>query len=181
MNLTSQLREEHLSILKMAEILDRMASMADVGEQLSTRDMESIHKLLVTFADRCHHGKEEVVLFPALAGHRDIVADLLREHVLGRRQVRAMGKAIAESSSGDVSAERSFADHARKYSRLIRAHIEKEDNHAFPLAERELSEERKAVLLEQFEEIEEKRIGAGGHRQLAESLDDLYGRFIISP
>ncbi len=181
MQVTEQLSEEHVVIIRLLDVLDRMIDAAEVGEQLDMGDLMSIHHLIVTFADKCHHGKEEVVLFPRMRAHRDIIAGLLREHVQGRGYVREMKSFIDESSSGDVSAQRSFADRAKRYSELIRNHIDKEECDTFPLAEQEIEDREKMEMLEEFEEIEEKRIGKGGHEKLLETLEGLYNKFIISP
>ena len=62
---------------------------------------------------------------------------------------------------------------ARDYSALLNAHIFKENNVLFPMAEARLSADTQRRLLEQFERLEIERIGAGRHEQFHKALDFL--------
>ena len=68
---------------------------------------------------------------------------------------------------------KSFAVAAHGYARLLRDHIEKENNVLFVMAERHLSPEEHAMLSKGFDEIEQQRIGPGVHERYHEMLDRL--------
>jgi len=60
------LEAEHRVIQKMVAGMSLLAERLEGGEPLDVSLLESIVAFLRTFADRCHHGKEETFLFPAL-------------------------------------------------------------------------------------------------------------------
>jgi hemerythrin-like domain-containing protein len=93
-------------------------------------------------ADKCHHGKEELILFPALlatkaADAKATVDELLKEHEVGRAAVRQMSDGIAGWEKPE--ARRLFAAAAHDYVDLLRRHIAKETEGLLPLSERLLS------------------------------------------
>lgn len=135
---TGVLREEHQLILGVVDVLDRQLSTADPGPDFSVVDRcISFFRL---FADACHHGKEEDLLFPELVsqgmpGEAGPIAVMLAEHEQGRAYVRGMAEAIGRTKAGDVEAETALRKHARNYIDLIRAHIGKEDHILFEMAD----------------------------------------------
>ena len=136
---TSGLREEHRWILKVAGVVDEiLAREADDG--LDFESMEECVSFIRLFADACHHGQEEDLLFPELmelgmpraAGP---LAVMLQEHEMGRGYARHMAKSLPGTRAGDPEARRVLVNSARGYVNLIRAHINKEDNVLFNMAD----------------------------------------------
>jgi hemerythrin-like domain-containing protein len=85
-------------------------------------------------SDRCHHGKEEKVLFPKLmqAGipmNGCPLGVMLYEHDQARQLIREMEQALKDRHPTD------FALCANRYAQLLEDHIAKEDNILFPKAE----------------------------------------------
>lgn len=178
---TQQLRDEHEGILVMLTVLDHLATAIQRGEAVNTDHLEEIVGFLRTFADTCHHGKEEEYLFPALKaagipGEGGPIGVMLEEHTEGRAHIRAMATALAQWTT-DAQAPKTFAEHAQAYVRLLRAHIEKENKVLFVMAERLLPREAHATLLTAFDRIEHERIGEGTHERyhaLIHALRDAY-------
>lgn len=170
------LRHDHDAILMALRILDRMAEQAR-GGTLSQADANGFIDFLREFADKCHHGKEEGLLFPALieAGMPEQggpVSVMLHEHEQGRELVAAMDRA----STGVIDA-RAFAQAAAAYVEHMRAHIAKENDVLFPMADRILGSAVLDRLNEDFERHEEVVIGHGRHEQLHAMLGELKGRY----
>lgn len=170
MQATDTLRQEHRAIELVLDQLDRLAGQAEAGEGIDRQTAERALDILRNFADRCHHGKEEGHLFPALADRgfpRDSgpVAVMLHEHEAGRAHLGALAAALPGALGGDQAASRAFAEHARAYTALLRAHIGKEDTVLFPLAERALGEADDRQLTAAFDALEEREIGPGVHEQ----------------
>ncbi len=70
------------------------------------------------FADQCHHGKEEDLLFPAMeaAGiprESGPIGVMLEEHNIGRQYVRGMAEAVSGYRAGETQAGRAFAQNAK--------------------------------------------------------------------
>ncbi len=128
------------------------------------------------FADRCHHLKEEKLLFPALE-EKGIARDggpigmMLTEHEEGRSYVRAM----AEALKGEVPPKTVLVENARAYLSLLRDHIRKEDEILFNMADEVLSSEEQKKLLREFEEHEAKEIGTGIHEKYLKMAEELAG------
>ncbi len=126
-------------------------------------DLAGMVNFFSVFADTCHHGKEEGMLFPAMEKvgvprEHGPIGVMLFEHELGRKYVRGMKDALAEVSKGS-QASPAFVREARAYVNLLTAHIAKENQILFPMAEARLSEEVKSSLIEGFEQFEEETIG----------------------
>lgn len=175
---TDVLKEEHKAIKLMLRVLDVVCNRLESGERVDHEDFEKILKFIRIFADRCHHGKEEDVLFPALEEvgiprEGGPIGVMLMEHDMGRSYVRAMSEAIARCKGGDVKAISNIISNARNYIALLTQHIEKEDNILFLMADNTLPEEKQNRILKEFERIEHERIGIGKHEELHKLLHRL--------
>jgi hemerythrin-like domain-containing protein len=170
MKATEQLKSEHEGIKLMLSILDAVANRIAGGQRIPQKDLEDIAAFLSVFADKCHHGKEEEHLFPALerAGvprEGGPIGVMLAEHAQGRQLIARLKEAIAEYGAGKKEASGKFARAAGDYAALLTQHIAKENNVLFPMADRLLAPVEDVKLVEGFEELERTRIGAGRHEQ----------------
>jgi hemerythrin-like domain-containing protein len=178
MTATDDLRAEHEGILRMLDILKAMAARIAAGETVPQAQLEGILDFLKVFADKCHHGKEEDILFPAMeaAGmprEGGPIGVMLHEHSLGRGHIRDMGAALA--GSGGLAA---FAGPSLAYVELLTQHIAKENNVLFPMAERLLGAPALTDMHEDFERLEAERIGPGRHEAFHRLLDDLATEYL---
>ena len=86
---TETLESEHRFIQKVVAASAILADQLAAGVDLDIEVLLGIVEFMRTYADRCHHGKEEDLLFPALE-RRGVpmrgcpVGALLGEHKLGR-------------------------------------------------------------------------------------------------
>ncbi len=174
------LLHEHEAIVFALNILANMAMKLKSPSQVDPADLTAFIGFLKEFADKCHHGKEEGLLFPALAA-ADVqqagapLAGLLREHEEGREWISAMSAAI-----DPVLNPAAFIRAAQGYTELLRSHIEKENHVLFPMAERLLSPDRLESLYEAFEEHESKVIGQGRHEELHALLKSLRSKYVAN-
>ena len=180
---TEELKQEHQGILLMLRVLDRVAAKIESGAKTEIDHLERMVEFLRVFADRCHHGKEEDLLFPAMekAGiprERGPIGVMLLEHEEGRGYIRAMVDALARNKKGESVALQDFAKGARNYINLLTQHIQKEDQVLFPMGERVLPKEIQAKLAEGFEKIEMERIGAGTHEKFHKLLEELEKKYL---
>ena len=119
-------------------------------------------EFIKTFADTCHHGKEEDILFVAMENAgipRDTgpIGVMLREHEMGRSYVRDMSEAVEKYKTSEPMYSSQFAENAEKYIELLTQHIDKEDNILYPMADMQLSEEKQRDLIETEVVIESLR------------------------
>jgi len=90
---TMDLIEEHGGIMLMLSIMKKVAEKLRAGEEVSKKHLDMILEFLVNFADKCHHGKEEDVLFPELfknPSNQELVTELIDEHKTGREYIKDM-------------------------------------------------------------------------------------------
>ena len=137
------------------------------------------------FADKCHHGKEEDLLFPRLElkgmpRHGGPIGVMLHEHDQGRAYIREMVEAAVEYSSGDAGAGLKWSGAARNYTALLRNHIEKENQILFVVAERILSDSEQEELAREFEKIETEKMGEGTHERLHALMEKLQAEIFPS-
>lgn len=65
---TLDLKKEHDAIFHVLTIMDQMISAADKEDSIKLKYGKEMVYFLKIFADKCHHGKEEGLLFPELSG-----------------------------------------------------------------------------------------------------------------
>jgi hemerythrin-like domain-containing protein len=182
MRTTEILMSEHRVIETVLACLEKMADETDAKKSLDVSDARDAVAFLKTFADRCHHMKEEDRLFPAMEKfgmprEAGPTAVMRHEHEMGRAHVRRMDEATTAFERGDAAAARTFAFEARAFVELLREHIAKEDEILFPMADRMLPPAVQDELLRGFEHAE-KDMGAGTHETflaVAERLCKRYG------
>jgi hemerythrin-like domain-containing protein len=175
---SDDLMNEHEAILHGLTILEKMASEALAGKLADSPDPTAMIDFLKVFADACHHGKEESILFPAMerngiARDRGPIGQMLLEHERGRTLIRAM----SDSAATKPLDAKGFAANALEYFALLRAHIQKENAILFPMGDRAIPESEQLEILEAFERHEETVIGHGGHERLHAMLDEFTQKY----
>jgi hemerythrin-like domain-containing protein len=175
---TEILRHEHEAILKMITATEEVARRLDRGETVRPEILRNLLEFFRLFADRCHHGKEEDLLFPLLEAkglprEGGPIGVMLHEHDEGRAFIRQMAEAADAYPSAPQSAGPRWAEPARQYATLLRAHIDKENHVLFRLAEQILSGAEQARLAEDFARVEVEKMGAGTHERLHAMMDEL--------
>lgn len=178
---TEILSREHRVIEQVLDCLSALSQAVEAGRPLETDVAADVLEVLATFADRCHHGKEEDQLFPAIERRglpRKVgpMAVMLSEHELGRAALAEMRGALAGSRTEAPGAAQRFHRAAASYVELLRAHISKEDNVLFPLAESLLDDAGRAEVLAGFERAEQA-LPAGTHQRALALADQLAARF----
>lgn len=161
---TADLRHEHEVILQALAVLERLADRLAAGQPVSDAALADLVELLQTLADRCHHGKEEDQLFPAMRakGMGDTLAIFQEEHEEGRRYLRTLASRSASS------AERAAA--ARHYVGMLQGHIQRENEVLFPMADSLFTAEEHAALARAYEDVELRVVGPGVHERLLAEL-----------
>ena len=148
----------------------REAQRIQDSGQVNVEKTEQVVDFIRNFADRCHHAKEEDLLFvrlqergmPAQGGP---IGVMLMEHAEGRRLVKAVVEALPDAARGDPQAVAAVRNSLLGYTRLLRAHINKEDNVLYPMGEGILTPEDQQWLAEEFDRVEAEEIGAGVHEK----------------
>lgn len=167
---TQDLRKEHESILYVLQIFDKMMISNKNNPDIMLRYYGELLYFLKIFADKCHHGKEESILFKELVSkgiHNEggPIGAMLQDHTLGRNYIAQMEQSLEKK---DING---FNHAASQYRDLLRHHIQKEDDGLFVTADKVLNELEQNHLFEQFEQHEENVIGHGVHEKLHAMID----------
>jgi len=110
LNPTETLESEHRFIQKVVAAAAILANRLAAGVDLDIDVLHGIVKFMRTYADKCHHGKEEALLFPALE-RRGVpmrgcpIGALLREHEMGKTIVGGLAEAADAYAKGSPAAK----------------------------------------------------------------------------
>lgn len=176
---TTVLHREHDAIVMGLRVLAEIDRHAIANQPVDRADLQSLVDFFSEFADTCHHGKEEQLLFPRLlqTGNRqarEVIEHLLPEHAQGRHWLARMRRSLAEPFRPEA-----FHEAARGYAALLLAHIQQENTVLFPMAERLLDPAQLGILSHEFEVFERQVMGAERHEALHALLHTLQQRYSI--
>jgi hemerythrin-like domain-containing protein len=178
---TKILVQEHRVIESVLLCLERLIERTENDKRLNRVVTENIILFLREFADACHHGKEEDVLFKfsdSKTGGHGPVEVLKDEHTEGRSYVAKMNQSCGNAANGDPTAVGVFCENARDLIDMLRRHIEREDDVVFPMIE-ELCQTKDADGLWEDFQIVEKNAGGDRHRRLIKLAKNLCQEFGI--
>ena len=171
------LMQEHEIILKAMRALERIGDGIKQGNNPDVGVLREALEFMHEFADRCHHSKEEDLLFPALE-RKGIpeqggpIGMMKSEHEQARADVEAFDEAVqayAVDGAGGADAVRAAIGNL---AALYPDHIWKEDNVLYPMAVKVLSAAELDELLHQFEDVEAE-FGPALYARLAGFADRL--------
>jgi hemerythrin-like domain-containing protein len=167
---TETLKHEHEIILLALGALEREMRQILGGSPVDEERIGQMIDFVQNFADRCHHAKEEKLLFVRME-ERGLPVDggpigaMLQEHDEGRRLVRAAAEALSQASTGDTAARSILATNLLDYVRLLRLHIDKEDNILYPIADQVLTPTDQTEMAAAFDRVEAEEMGEGTHER----------------
>jgi hemerythrin-like domain-containing protein len=173
-----ELKTEHEGILLMLDILEKMSERIVEGKNVPVDHLKQVLDFLQVFADKCHHGKEEQILFSAMeeAGvpkEGGPLAVMFSEHGRGRQFIGEMNNLVNSYEKGESGALMVLTTPALQYVNLLRSHIWKENNVLFPMAEKAVPADKLNLIGEQFDRFENEVIGQGTHVAFHKMIDEL--------
>lgn len=141
-------------IASMQVEIERFRNSATAEPAIVDRYVDFIR----TYADRCHHGKEEDILFLELKGkpmspaHRRTMEELIEDHKWGRKTTGQLVDANERYAGGDKDALAEILDRMQALTDFYPKHIEKEDKHFFlPVMDYFSQKEQNHMLQEGFD------------------------------
>lgn len=128
---------EHRLIEKMIKLADEKLKGMVNGNMPDVHFIEIFIDFVKTYADRCHHGKEEDILFRDLSKrklseeHERIMKELIEEHKYGRIKTMRIVELKDKYASKEQSAVKETIEIMKELVLFYPKHIEKEDKHFF--------------------------------------------------
>jgi hemerythrin-like domain-containing protein len=149
---------EHRLIERMIDVMKEELVLIEREKKVDPEFIEMAVDFIRTYADRCHHGKEEDILFRDLGvkiltdDHRRTMEELAEEHKWGRRVTARLVEANARYVQGNKEALSAIMDCIKTLIEFYPKHIEKEDRHFFiPCMDYFTEAEKEAMLKEEWE------------------------------
>jgi hemerythrin-like domain-containing protein len=158
------LMKEHRLIERMIALMEKELGRLREGEELDYDFIDTAVDFIRTYADRCHHGKEEDILFRELAKkplseeHSRTMRELLEEHGYGRKTTGTLVAAKERHVQGDSHALASVVSALQDLVELYPAHIEKEDKRFFVPCMEYFSRQEQDEMLKEFWEFDKRLI-----------------------
>jgi hemerythrin-like domain-containing protein len=158
------LMKEHRLIERLIALLEKELGRLKEGEELDDGFIDVGVDFIKTYADRCHHGKEEDILFRELARkplseeHSRTMRELLEEHVYARRTTQTLVAAKERYVQGDSQALEVVVGALQDLVELYPAHIEKEDKRFFVPCMGYFSRQEQDEMLKEFWEFDRQLI-----------------------
>ena len=159
--LTEALIAEHRVILQVIGAMAVLVEVLEGGAKVLPQTLQALTAFMRTYVERCHHEKEEHLLFPALHQLEAALPGcsltvLEQEHRLSRDLAGQLATATQEYARNDTPATRAqVCALLRALIALYPAHIWREDYLVFPQANKALTWETERQLLHQCAEVEE--------------------------
>ncbi len=165
MNPIEKLKDQHKTIIRGIDLLEKGAERLEKGENISADFFRKSIDFIRNYADKYHHAKEEDILFVRMgevgfSAEMGPVAVMLFEHNQGRGYVAGMEAANERYAQGDKSSIKEIVKNARGYAGLLRQHIQKEDMVLYPMAENALGETIINNMKTDFERVESEQAGS---------------------
>ena len=136
MKITDKLKEEHRKIRLTLNILEVICNKIAKVEKINQDHLDQLMRFMKNYYDKCHHKKEEGVIFPATArehipGMDELVKTLLSDHYILHNTLRDVDEAIKKQMQ--------VSEQVRYYILLLRQHADLEGNKLCPLLDQYLT------------------------------------------
>jgi len=154
-------------IALMSQELERIRNNIAVDPEFAFVDpvfIDTAVDFLRIYADRCHHGKEEDILFAEL-GAKDLAPDLKKtmddltaQHVQARQYTGELVKAKENYLRQEPEAVNQILSYLDQLTSMYPQHITTEDRHFFIPCMEYFTAEEKDAMLEKMWEFDRKMI-----------------------
>jgi len=177
--------EEHRNIKRMLTVMRKACLTVLNGREIDFVDFENMIDFVRNYADRHHHGKEEKLLFNRMideiggAAEKLVRNGMLVEHDLGRLHIMNLIEALNKLKEGDEEAKLDVIAEAVSYTHLLTRHIDKEDNAAYPFAQRGLCEATLDAIGQECGAFEQEQEEKGIQKYYLQMLEQLEKKYAI--
>ena len=165
---------EHRLIERMIKLLKaKHVAMAET-EKLDLNFVVVTTDFFRTYADRCHHGKEDI-LFSELARKnlseidKKTMQELIEEHKHARKTVTDLLQIVTTHAKNDTDSTDEALDLLKVLTEFYPRHIEKEDKHFFFPCMNYFTPAEQQRMLQEFWEFDKKMI----HEKYTKIIEEL--------
>lgn len=175
------LMTEHRLIERMIKLMRDELERIGVYTAIDPDFIDAAVDFMRSFSDMCHHGKEEKILFEELALKplspelKQIMSDLVQEHVFARKTVDDMEQANLSYIMGEKSGPANIVEAMNSMTLFYPEHIKKEETRFFYPVMEYLTRDEKDKMLLKFVDFDSKII----HEKYDEALKKLEERHLM--
>jgi hemerythrin-like domain-containing protein len=154
------LMTEHRLIERVIADIERQLGRLEGTDEADPGRIEVLVDFLQTYADRCHHGKEEDILFRELEArslkpeHAAMMQELIEGHAFARATTRALIAASRAYAGGDMAMSGEIRRRLRDLAAFYPGHIRLEDRSFFKPAIEYFTVEERESMAERFAEFD---------------------------
>ncbi len=147
---------EHRLIERMVKLMARELPRMEGKKGANIGFLSEAIDFIRTYADRCHHGKEEDILFRDLAAkllsaeHKKVMNELVEEHISARKIVSRLADAKERYARTQKDGFQEIITCLTELVEFYPAHIEKEDKRFFLPVMNYFTREEKDEMLQEF-------------------------------
>lgn len=149
---------EHRLIERMIVRMKKETDRIEMEHNINPGFIDIAVDFIRVYADRCHHGKEEEILFRELKkkdieeDHSRTMEELIEDHKWGRETTKKLVEAKENYINGDENALETVLELINQLVDFYPKHIKKEDKTFFiPIMQYFSNEEQDAMLHEEYE------------------------------
>ena len=169
---------EHRLIERMVCVMEDAVISIQAGKKMNPVFVDMVLDFFKTYGDRTHHGKEEDILFAALAkkklspDHKKMLDKLIDDHVQARQIIGKLAEAQKKYVKGDIDAGNDILTYLKNLTVLYRKHIELEDKHFFIPSLDYFTKDEMNAMLNDMREYDRKMIHVK-YREVVEQAKEM--------
>ena len=169
---------EHRLIERMVCVMEDAVISIQAGKKMNPAFVDMVLDFFKTYGDRTHHGKEEDILFAALAkkklspDHKKMLDKLIDDHVQARQIIGKLAEAQKKCVKGDIDAGNDILTYLKNLTVLYRKHIELEDKHFFIPSLDYFTKDEMNAMLNDMREYDRKMIHVK-YREVVEQAKEM--------
>ena len=161
MKVINILVNEHAIIKEFLSVLSTGVKKIIANENPPREFFEKAMTFSRDYADTHHHFKEEYIMFKLLANKKEGAIDgeiskLRKQHENYRDYLSEVSAALTGYENKLNEPTRLVHRNLSEYIQSLRDHIEMEEKHFYPMAQKTISVEEQEALLQEFDKYEEK-------------------------
>jgi hemerythrin HHE cation binding domain protein len=175
---------EHANIKRMLKLVRMFCYKLYNREDVDFNDIDKMMDFIKNYADKHHHGKEELKLFNRMVEHLGVAAQklvnngMLVEHDMGRFYMQELKIALDDYKNGNDEAVLDVIANAISYTHLLDRHIQKENDLVYPFAKNNFKKEIMEQINEDCEVFEQEAEKLGTQEKYLQLLDELEEKYL---
>lgn len=185
MNYIDTMVFEHANIKRMLMVVRAFCYKLYNKEYVDFADVDQMIDFIKNYADKHHHGKEELKLFNKMVQHLGPAAQklvtngMLVEHDMGRFYIQQLQEAVKDYQSGNKEAVLDIIANSISYTHLLDRHIQKENDIVYPFAQKNFNKEISDEIQKECEEFEENANQQGFQDKYILLLEQLENKYQV--